>query len=482
MTDERKSSLWAWAVVASTLTFLLLNFLIWFYNLNLLFMPYPNCGDLSRMGMAPEIGQCREEKRTLPRLLQNPPPQQPSTFPILSYGDSISRGRGGGENNYWQDFVATRSGLNITWVSEIDDNNYPQDIMRLRNSGYLRKIGVKYLVVQSSERHVVRRFTKNVNWDETKPLTELQALLHRNSGMLFTDERHIHAWEGQKLGRFHGNAELEARAMLTQFIFAHAGKLILGIDTVYEHVGKLAPETLCLKRWQTPPIGDPVFLCDIRPLWNTFKSIFIDLGQPNELQIEAQLSFLEDGLRTPIPAAINNNYNWLKRQLSNQFGTDKYSEAAQRWELNRPMFSGPYEKTLMFHLGDYKINRKNRDDKPIRKMHDNLNRLADLLAQDGIRLYFMPTPNKLTIYQDYLVETIETKSTLFPRLRELSGKKYIFIDAEKIISDMVAKGEKDVYFIDDTHWSSKSLPLIAELFHFESSRVLSTPDNLNFNR
>jgi hypothetical protein len=467
MTDARKSTFWAMAVVVSTLAFLLLNFLIWFYNLNLLFMPYPNCGDLARIGMAPEIGQCREEKRTLPKLLVNPSTQQPSTFPILSFGDSISRGRGGGENNYWQDHVATRSGLDITWVSEIDDNNYPQDIMRLHNSGYLKKLGVKYLVVQAAERAVVMRFTRDVNWDETMPLTELEARLHRLSGMLFTDERHIQAWEGQKLGRFYGNAELEARAMLTQFIFAHAGELILGIDRVYEYFAKLAPETLCQKRWQNAhEVGQPVFLCDTRPVLNAFKSIFSGSSQASELHPEAQISFLADGLRTPIPAAINNNYKWLKRHLSNQFGADKYSEAAQRWELNRPMFSGPNQTTLMFHLGDYKINRKNRDDAPLLKMHENLNRLADQLAKDGIKLYFMPTPNKLTVYQDYLVEPIETKSTFFPRLRQLSGKRYVFIDTESVISSMVAKGEKDVYFIDDTHWSNKSLPPIAELFEF----------------
>jgi hypothetical protein len=468
MTDARKSSLWSWAVVASTLVFLLLNFLIWFYNLNLLFMPYPNCGDLARIGMAPEIGQCREQKRTLPRLLQNPAPQQPSTFPILSFGDSISRGRGGGENNYWQDFVATRAGLDIAWVSEIDDNNYPQDIMRLRNSGYLKKLGVKYLVVQAAERAVVTRFTRDVNWDETMLLTELEARLHRLSGMLFTDERHIQAWEGQKLGRFHGGTELEARAMLTQFIFAHAGQLILGIDTVFEHVAKLSPEKLCLKRWKDAPgVGNPVFLCGTRPVLNTFKSIFSGSTQAIELHPEAQISFLADGFRTPIPAAINNNYKWLMRQLGNRFGTDKYSEAAQRWELKRPMFSGPHESTLLFHLGDYKSNRKNRDDNRISKMDDNLNRLAELLAQDGIRLYFMPTPNKLTVYQDYLAAPIETKSTFFPRLRELPGKKYIFIDTEKVISDMVARGEKDVYLIDDTHWSNKALPDIAKLFVFD---------------
>ena len=79
----------------------------------------------------------------------------------------------------------------------------------------------------------------------------------------------------------------------------------------------------------------------------------------------------------------------------------------------------------------------------------------------------MPTPNKLTIYQDYLVEPIETKSTLFPRLRRLEGKRYTFIDTERVLSELARNGEKDLFFIDDTHWSSKALPRIAELFDFD---------------
>ena len=452
MTDTRKSAIWAWGVAGATVAFLLLNFFVWFYNLNLLFMPYPNCGDLARIGMAPEIGQCREEKRTLPKLLQNPTPQNPTTFPILSFGDSISRGRGGGENNYWQDFVATRSGLDIAWVSEIDDNNYLQDIMRLRNSGYLKKHQVKYLVVQAAERTVVTRFTKNVNWEETMPLEKLETKLWGLSEQLFMRRYYIEAWEGEKPVRLESPPALTAKAMLTQLIFMHSTRLILSIDGIYQ--------------WITEYLGYTSEITDARPALNLIAPIFANDDAVSNLPWDARISFLADGIRTQMPAAINNNYKWLQRKLSNAIGIDKYTEAAQRWKLDRPMYSGPHGDTLMFHLGDYKANRKNRDDSGLLKMHANLNQLADFLAKDGIRLYFMPTPNKLTVYQDYLVEPIETKSTFFPRLRELGGKRYVFIDTEKVISDMVARGEKDMYFIDDTHWSNKALPAIAQLFEF----------------
>ena len=467
MTDARKATLWISGLVSVVALFLLLNFLVWFFKLNLLFMPYPNCGDLARIGMAPEIGQCREEKRTQPRLLQHPSPSQPREFPILSFGDSISRGRGGGENNYWQDFVASRSGLDIAWVSEIDDNNYAQDIIRLRNSGYFKKYKVRYLVVQAAERTAITRFTREVNWDEKMPIDQMEARFESLSPMLFTNQRYLHAWDAQKLVRYQADGGLQARAMATQFIFAHAGRLIGGVDAAYRKLTEFSPELFCDRRADESAHPEPAFACEDRPAQTLAGSLFYDAPAVRQLNEDARISFLADGVRTAMPAMINNNYKWAERKVLGLVGADKYVAAAQRWRLDRPLFDSPYADTLLFHLGDYKSNRKFRADAPLRKMHDTLNRLTDILAQDGIKLYFMPTPNKLTIYQDYLAEPIDSKSTFFPRLRALQGKRYVFIDTEQVLSAMVARGEKDVYFVDDTHWSGKALPAIAELFEFK---------------
>ncbi|MBR0566028.1 hypothetical protein J5J83_07865 [Azoarcus sp. L1K30] len=452
MTEKGRLSLWVWGVLASTLVFLLLNFAVWFFNLNLLFMPYPNCGDLARMALAPEISQCREEERNLSKQLQNPTLDRSSTFPILTFGDSISRGRGGGENNYWQDFVATRSGLDIAWVSEIDENNYTQDIVRLRNSGYLQSHKVRYLIVQAAERTAVNRFTKNVNWHETMPLDRLEARLSEQSAQLFLGHQYIEEWEAQSVVRQAPFSALTAKAMLTQLITMHSARLALALDNTY--------------RWVAKYYMSPQEASEAEPVTNAIASIFSTDEAVSDLPRAARMSFLADGIRNQMPAAINNNYKWLQRKISNLIGADKYTEAAQRWKLRHPLFSAEYGDTLMFHLGDYKANRKNRDDSGIIEMHENLNRLSDFLARDGIRLFFMPTPNKLTIYQDYLEEPIETRSTFFPRLRSMEGKRYTFIDTEQVFSELVKIGERDLFFIDDTHWSNKTLPRIAELFQF----------------
>jgi hypothetical protein len=57
------------------------------------------------------------------------------------------------------------------------------------------------------------------------------------------------------------------------------------------------------------------------------------------------------------------------------------------------------------------------------------------------------------------------RSEFFERLRPLP-KNYLFIDTKAILADEVAKGEKDVFFSDDTHWSSKAGAAIFSRFVF----------------
>lgn len=128
------------------------------------------------------------------------------------------------------------------------------------------------------------------------------------------------------------------------------------------------------------------------------------------------------------------------------------------------MFNGRHGDELLFHLAEYKSNIKNSREGRIELMHDNLNKLARLLKEDGVTLYFMPSPNKLTAYENYLTEPLDAKSVFFERLRALTNREYQFIDTEQVIRRMVEAGEKDVYFIDDTHWSNKALPEIVKLF------------------
>ncbi|MGE3771055.1 MAG: hypothetical protein AB7G06_08920 [Bdellovibrionales bacterium] len=446
MNTSRAAKLWITGFLTATGVFIAANFFIWFYGINLLFIPYPNCGDLARMAFAPHISQCRTEALTLPKRLHEWKLGDTTKFEILSFGDSISRGRGGGTDNYWQDFVATRSGKRISWVSEMTDNNYPQDIMLLRNSGFLKKYGVKYVVVQAAERGAVPRLSADADWDKKVPLAELEKNVDRLRGSLYTDYRHIDAWEGQKAARFENHPGLLWRSMLLQFVFMHGTPIIVWFDSLgaallnfqgYPDSTNPTYNSLLEK------LGLPQGTFFYRPPW-FISDLTATYPALREKSWDTRSAFMSDGARTSMAAAINNNFKWLLRRISDTFGIVQYDTAAEHKMLNRKVFSGPYGDELLFHKGDYKSNRKNADPKRIQKMHDNLNRLADVLAKDGIKLYFMPSPNKLTVYEDYLAEPLDTQSTFFEAVRALPGKKYTFIDTEKVIRRMVESGEKDV--------------------------------------
>lgn len=449
MNDETRAKIWIMGIVSGLTVFIIVNFLVWLYGINSLFLPYPHCGDLARIGYAPELSRCREERLTQPKRVHPWTREETKDSVLLSFGDSISRGRGGGVDNYWQDHLATHLNLDIAWLSELTDNNYLHDIVVLRNSGFLKKYKVQYLIVQSVERLAVERLTREVDWRATMNLPDLEAQLERQRGALLTDYRYIDAWEKQKRAHFTDGSSLRLKKMIVQFALMHGVNVFLWFDRLEKKVAEWEftsrTYNAFLKMLDLPP-GTLFY----KPVLNLAKIMDEDKNR--------------DAARNQMAAALNHNYNWLLQTIINKLGLHQYQGAAQRYKLIRPMFNGRHGDELLFHLAEYKSNIKNSREGRIELMHDNLNKLARLLKEDGVTLYFMPSPNKLTAYENYLTEPLDAKSVFFERLRALTNREYQFIDTEQVIRRMVEAGEKDVYFIDDTHWSNKALPEIVKLF------------------
>ena len=144
-------------------------------------------------------------------------------------------------------------------------------------------------------------------------------------------------------------------------------------------------------------------------------------------------------------------YNWFLYKLShNAFASQTYI-----MNINKSLFSTKYNKKLMFHRFDLDLINFNADDDNINKVNKNLNSLAKKLSKKGIKLYFMPCPDKYTLYSKYIINNPYPESKFFEKLRPLP-KKYILIDTKAILSNELEKGEKDIYYADDTHWSYKA--------------------------
>ena len=68
----------------------------------------------------------------------------------------------------------------------------------------------------------------------------------------------------------------------------------------------------------------------------------------------------------------------------------------------------------------------------------------------------MPCVDKYNLYSDYVVNNPYPRSIFFEKLRMLP-KKYFFIDTKAILAAKLCKGEKDVFYADETHWVGRLL-------------------------
>ena len=133
-------------------------------------------------------------------------------------------------------------------------------------------------------------------------------------------------------------------------------------------------------------------------------------------------------------------------------------------DLSYPFFSVKSANKLVFFRDDIK-HIPLASTQSVELLNDNLNTLADKLQANGIKLYFMPCVDKYNLYRDYLKHNSYPESTLFERLRKLR-KRYEFIDTKAILAGELKRGEKDVFYADDTHWSWKASQKIFETVRF----------------
>ena len=148
-------------------------------------------------------------------------------------------------------------------------------------------------------------------------------------------------------------------------------------------------------------------------------------------------------------------YNLLYSFSPNALGYSKVFKHS----LSTPLFSVDDESTLLVFKKDIeRIDKVNEES--VAMMNANFNKLATTLSKKGIKLYILIAPDKYDLYQKYIVDNPHPRNRLFEYLEPLS-KNYKYIDAKGILVPLLEKGEKDVYFADDTHWSSKASEAIA---------------------
>ena len=130
------------------------------------------------------------------------------------------------------------------------------------------------------------------------------------------------------------------------------------------------------------------------------------------------------------------------------------------------MFNTKTQNKLLFFSGD--LDNTNFTKNSIQDLNNNLNKISNILIQKNIKLVFMPNVNKYNLYSKYIIDQKKyPKSNFFEQMR-LQNKNFIFIDTKKILTNLLDKGFKNVYFPDDTHWSDIGSSAVVDHLPFDN--------------
>ncbi|MGJ0310577.1 hypothetical protein [Aliarcobacter cryaerophilus] len=149
--------------ILSISVFLIFNFLIFFNYTNKVYPETSNStiGDLARMSYSVDIIQERENITDLEKLHLYQNQYNYENIDMVTIGDSFSNGGAGGKNSYYQDYISTIYNKKVLNLNIQNYKNYLEIIAFFANSGYLEKIGVKYVLIESVQREALVRFARN---------------------------------------------------------------------------------------------------------------------------------------------------------------------------------------------------------------------------------------------------------------------------------------------------------------------------------
>lgn len=307
-------------------------------------------GDLTRLGYVSHLIQPRTNEIDLPKQHFSKLDTRQS-YELLTIGDSFSQGHSGGKNRYYQDYIASTLNWNVLSLEQFPQTtNYIETVMALSNSGFLEKYKIKYVLLESTQRRVVERFSKAEDYN---------------------------------------------------FSF-----LLKEIENFYEH------------------------------------------------QKEHSFSL-------PLVSPINNgNFKFILYNMLYHFSDRAFFSDVHKVKLNRPLFSIGSGKELLYYHKDILPIKKHTLASLI-EVNTHLNHLANQLKYQGIKLIFMPAVNKYDLYSDFIINNHSPKDPFFDILNTLP-KEYIFLDTKAILLEELIKGEKDIFYCDDTHWSYKASEVLME--------------------
>ena len=155
------------------------------------------------------------------------------------------------------------------------------------------------------------------------------------------------------------------------------------------------------------------------------------------------------------------NINFFGNKIRHFLKPEQLSTTIYTAKLNEPFFTNPgNEYTLLYYYEDL-----NYINEPLNAetVNLNLNTAAHLLKAKGIKLVFFAAADKFDLYYPYILDKKgRPENPLFWKMRDVQGKEYIYVDTLPLLRQALERGEQDIYWLDDTHWSNKGIKIFCD--------------------
>lgn len=170
------------------------------------------------------------------------------------------------------------------------------------------------------------------------------------------------------------------------------------------------------------------------------------------------------------PVMLKANYGFLRNKLCHILRPDTLGPDAFITELDREMFTNKGQGNLLLYYHD-DMNFVNSPLNP-EIFARNLSNAARILRDKGITLIFFAAPDKYDLYYPYIADKSgKPANNFFTAMMSVEHEGYTVVDAKSILQSALERGEKDVYRLDDTHWSYRGI----EIFCNELVKYLLPP-------
>jgi hypothetical protein len=208
-------------------------------------------------------------------------------------------------------------------------------------------------------------------------------------------------------------------------------------------------------------------------LESTQRKVIERLSDPSHLttrltraQLEAFWRFGQE--RTPdfnfalpkTPFINNGNLKFLAYQALYPLDPCAFISDACRVRLDTPLFSIGRGDEMLYYVKDER-SIKGHTRANVERLNATLNALAARLRQEGVTLIFMPAVSKYDLYWRHFQGVRKPPDPLFDLLRQ-QRRDYLLLDTKAILGAGVEAGERDIFYVDDTHWATRASERIAQ--------------------